>query len=131
MSIAVADALMGVFGLRRTGVAIELPIKTVAGLNAREHWRTRAARVKRERTAACLGVRSLQHRPALPVVVTLIRLSAGTLDDDNLQGAAKAIRDGVADAYGIADNDQRIQWRYSQERCARGSFGVRIYVEGA
>lgn len=110
---------------------ITLPIKTVAGLNAREHWRKRSARVKGERTAACMGVKSLRGRPLLPVVVTIVRLSAGTLDDDNLQGAAKAIRDGVADAYGIADNDPRIRWHYGQERCPRGQYGVRIALDAA
>jgi hypothetical protein len=123
-----ADALMGIFGLERAGVAIELPIKTVAGLNAREHWRKRAARVKGERQAACMGIKSLRNRPELPVTVRLVRLSGGTLDDDNLQGAFKAIRDGVADAYGIPDNDPRIRWEYAQERCRRGIYAVRIEV---
>lgn len=110
-------------------VVVELPIKTVAGLNAREHWRKRATRVRFERDASRIRVKTSADRPDLPVVVTLVRLSAGMLDDDNLQGAMKAIRDGVADAYGVPDNDPRIQWRYAQERCKRGEFGVRIEVE--
>jgi hypothetical protein len=121
-----ADAFMGIFGLSRAGAAIDLPIKTVAGLNAREHWRKRAARVKSERQAACISVKSLRERPELPVTVRLVRLSSGTLDGDNLQGAFKAIRDGVADAYGIPDNDPRIRWEYDQERCKRGCYAVRI-----
>lgn len=111
-------------------VVVELPIKTVGGLNAREHWRKRAKRVRAERIAANFGIRS-PKMPSLPVVVTMTRLSAGKLDDDNLQGACKAVRDGIADAYGIPDNDPRITWRYNQERCERGKFGVRIEVEGA
>lgn len=104
---------------------VELPIKTGSGLNMREHWRKRAKRVKAERTVAM--VRTISSRiPPLPVVVILTRLSAGTLDDDNLQGAFKAIRDGVADAYGVADNDPRMTWRYDQAKCKRGEFGVRI-----
>jgi hypothetical protein len=103
---------------------IELPIRTVAGLNAREHWRKRAKRVKAERITANFGIRGKQ--PPLPVVVILTRLSSGTLDDDNLQGAFKAIRDGVADAYGVADNDPRMTWRYAQAKCKRGEFGVTI-----
>lgn len=111
-------------------VVVKLPIKTVAGLNAREHWRKRAKRVRAERLAANFGIRS-PKMPSLPIAVTLIRLSAGKLDDDNLQGAFKAIRDGVADAYGVPDNDPRIQWQYAQERCKRGEFGVRIEVVAA
>lgn len=112
-------------------IAIELPIKTVAGLNAREHFRVRAKRVRNERGTAHLSVKHKRGKPELPVVVTMVRLSAGSLDDDNLQGAFKAIRDGVADAYGVPDNDPLIAWRYSQERCKRGEFGVRIEVEAA
>lgn len=109
---------------------ILLPIKTVAGLNAREHWRKRSERVRRERMCAKLLVKHAE-RPELPVRVTMTRLSAGTLDDDNLQGACKAIRDGIADAYGVADNDPRIRWEYDQERCKRGEFGVLVELEPA
>lgn len=106
-----------------------LPIKTVAGLNAREHWQARMRRVKRERNTACLVVRSKLGRDPRPCAVTLTRLSFGTLDDDNLQGAAKAIRDGVADAIGVPDNDPAIRWQYAQERCKRGEFGMRVRIE--
>lgn len=112
-------------------VVVDLPIKTVAGLNAREHYLARSRRVRKERGAAHLTVKHKQGKPDLPVIVTMIRLSAGKLDDDNLLGACKGIRDGIADAYGIADNDPRITWRYDQERCARGKFGVRIEVVAA
>jgi hypothetical protein len=108
---------------------IELPIKTVAGLNAREHWRTRHRRVRAERLFAFHGIRQLGLKVIpVPVVVVMTRLSPRTLDSDNLQGALKAIRDGVADALGMADNDPRIEWRYAQEKCGRGDFGVRIEV---
>jgi len=112
-------------------IIVELPIKTVAGLNAREHFLARSRRVRGERAAAHMTVKHARGRPELPVVVTMVRLSAGSLDDDNLQGAFKAIRDGVSDAYGIPDNDPRISWRYTQERCKRGQFGVRIEVAAA
>lgn len=103
---------------------IVLPLKTVGGLNAREHWRKRATRVKRERDTA----RLLAPSHPLPCVVTMTRLSPGTLDDDNLQGACKAVRDGIADKLGIDDRDPRVEWRYAQERCKRGEYGVRITI---
>jgi len=106
---------------------IELPIKTVAGLNAREHFRGRARRVKAERTAAYLSVKCAE-RP-FPCVVTMTRISAGVLDSDNCVGAFKSLRDGIADAYGLADNDPGFTWNYAQEKCARGKFGVRIEIE--
>jgi hypothetical protein len=110
-------------------IDVLLPIKTVAGLNAREHWRDRRRRVKAERDTACLVVRSKLGRDPRPCTVTMVRLSAGALDDDNLQGAAKAIRDGIADAIGVQDNDPAIRWQYAQERCKRGEFGMRIRIE--
>lgn len=112
-------------------VVVELPIKTVAGLNAREHWRKRANRVRLERHSARMSLANAAFRQHLPAMVTLVRISSGKLDDDNLQGAFKAIRDGVADAYGVPDNDPRIAWKYAQERCERGRYGVRIIVESA
>lgn len=108
-------------------IEVLIPIKTVGGLNAREHWRQRSARVKKERTTAAITT----PRFPLPCVVTMTRLSSGTLDDDNLQGACKAIRDGIADKLGIDDRDPRVEWRYGQEKCKRGDFGVRVTLEEA
>lgn len=110
---------------------IEIPIKTVAGLNAREFWAVRAARVKKERRAGKLMGRALVAAVGLPVVLTMTRLSAGTLDDDNLLGACKGIRDGLADAYGVDDADPRIKFRYAQAKCPRGQYGVRVKAETA
>lgn len=120
-------------------IDLVLPIKTVAGLNAREHWRARSRRVKNERMVALHETRwaleqwakdrSKLGRDPRPCTVTLIRMSSGTLDDDNLQGAAKAIRDGIADAIGVPDNDPLIRWQYAQERCNRGEYGMRVRIE--
>jgi hypothetical protein len=109
----------------------EIPLKTVAGLNAREHWRTRAARVKKERNTAKICARVLMLRVPLPATITMTRLSAGELDDDNLQGAFKAVRDGIADAYGVADNDPRIKFRYAQAKCPRGQYGIHVKADPA
>jgi hypothetical protein len=46
-------------------------------------------------------------------------------DDDNLLGAFKAIRDGVADQLGVDDRDPRIVWHYAQRRA---SFAVIVVV---
>ena len=85
---------------------ILIPIRT-RGSNAREHWQARHRRVKGERlhtATALLG----QQRPAIPCVVTLTRLSSGTLDEgDNLPAALKGVRDQIAawlasDPYALA-----------------------------
>lgn len=104
--------------------SVLLPLRTKGPNNGHEHWRTVHRRRKRERAQAAL----VAPAAALPCVVVLTRLSAGTLDDDNLRGALKAVRDGVADKLGVADNDPRVEWRYGQARCKRGEFGVAIEV---
>lgn len=117
-----------------TKLIVELPLKLGAGLNNRGHWRVAARRAKHEREVAGMLVGNAAQAwiggtsfPAL--IVTMMRLSAGTLDDDNLQGACKHVRDGIADAFGVPDNDPRIVWRYAQERCKRGQYGVRVEIE--
>jgi hypothetical protein len=113
-------------------IVIELPLKTVAGLNARESWQKRAARVRNERAVAKLFTASYLRKHFGDIraswIVTMTRLSPGTLDSDNLVGSQKHVRDGIADALGLPDNDPRIEWRYAQERCKRGSYGVRIEI---
>lgn len=106
-----------------TTAAYLIPIKTVSGLNAREHYRVRAKRVKAEREATALIVKPFPT----PCIVRLVRLSPATVDDDNLPGACKAIRDEIAKLCGCGDSPRDpIQWVYAQEKCKRGTFGVRV-----
>jgi hypothetical protein len=89
---------------------IWLPVETVSEANRRDHWAVRAKRAKAHRTAAYLAVPA--H--SLPAVVTLTRVGPRRLDDDNLRGALKAVRDGVADRLGVDDADARVRWEYRQ-----------------
>jgi len=59
-----------------------------------------------------------------PLRITLIRLAPRSMDDDNLQGALKYIRDGVAEFMGVDDNSSRIDWEYGQQKSDR--MGVRV-----
>ncbi|GLQ96452.1 hypothetical protein [Dyella mobilis] len=111
-------------------ITLELPIRTGAGLNDRLHWAARAAKVKLQRQQVGLVVKSKRPLP-FPAVITLTRLSPGTLDDDNLLGALKAIRDGVADAFQLPDNHCGLTWCYGQEKYKRGAYAVRIEIEEA
>ena len=100
-----------------------LPIKTVTGLNAREHFRVRAKRVRAERAAVALIVKPFWT----PCIVRMVRLSSSLCDDDNLQGAMKAVRDEIAKINGVDDGPAGpITWVYAQEKCKRGTFGVRV-----
>ena len=47
--------------------------------------------------------------------VTLIAVRQKRLDDDNLAGGFKALRDAIADSLGIDDGDERIEWIYRQQ----------------
>lgn len=90
--------------------SVWLPVQTVSEANGRDHWSVKAKRTRKHRTAA----RLLTPKADLPAAVRLTRLSSGRLDDDNLRGALKAVRDGIADAFGVADNDPRLTWEYAQ-----------------
>lgn len=60
------------------------------------------------------------------VLVTLTRHAERPLDDDNLRDAFKSIRDGVADAFGIRDDDKRIRFAYAQAKGSPSKINVRI-----
>jgi hypothetical protein len=62
-------------------------------------------------------------------VIRLTRVTAPRgkiLDDDNLRGCLKAVRDGVADWLGINDNDPRVSWHYAQRNGT--AWGVEVEV---
>lgn len=105
-------------------MTVLLPLRTKSPNGSHGHWAATSARRKRERATARLMCPKL----ALPCVVKLTRLSAGTLDFDNLVSSMKHVRDGCADALGVADNDPRIDFQYGQIRGKRGEFGVWVEV---
>lgn len=106
---------------------IFVPLRTAPGLNAREHFRVRASRFKRERKVTAWALQGLRpERPRIPCTVHLVRSSPGTrpADDDNLAGALKAVRDEVAAWLGVDDgNRAAVRFTYGQKR---GPWGVEI-----
>jgi len=103
---------------------VHLPITTVSESNRRDHWRVKAKRAKAQRQMAAM----LVPRCCLPCVVTLTRISPRMLDDDNLRGALKHVRDGVADRLGIDDRDPRVEWRYAQRKGKQKAVEVELGV---
>ena len=94
-------------------------IRTVSAANAREHWAVKAKRNKTERTAIrayfATCPPSLRSTDA-QLVVSLCRFGKRLLDDDNLAGSFKAIRDEVAASLGRDDGPKAgIRWVYSQQ----------------
>jgi len=113
-------------------LAAKLPVHIASTLNARMHWRELAAKAKQQRETTRLILRSATpFDPArLPVIVTLTRFAPRDLDDDNLAGGFKSVRDGVADWLGIDDRDPRVQWRYRQKRSTQPrTYSALVEVE--
>jgi hypothetical protein len=119
-------------------VTVEIPMALPSASNLREHWGAKRRRVKSQRVTTGLMLRANRVADAIqtehvgewaiarPLVVTLTRIGPRSLDDDNLRGAFKAVRDEVAAYFGVDDSDPRIKWRYAQ---AKGRAAVRIAFE--
>ena len=103
---------------------ILVPLKTASGMNAREHWRARTSRVKKEREAVAWMLRTTT-RPSIPCSVLLTRCAPSSgLDDDNLVSSLKSVRDEVAAWLGVNDRDRMtVRYQYAQ---TRAPWGVRI-----
>ena len=104
-------------------------LRTVPGMNVREHYMARFRRVRDEKERVAWELKRLREKPPLPCVVTLTRLAPSSgLDDDNLVGAMKAIRDSVADWLGVDDKDSAtVRYEYAQQR---GPWAVGIGFSG-
>lgn len=96
-----------------------LPIKVISEANCRDHWAKKMKRVRMHRKTA----HALCPAFEVPCIVTLTRIGKRTLDSDNLAGAFKACRDGIADKLKVDDGSPLIEWRYAQEK---GDYGVRV-----
>jgi len=110
-------------------ISLTIPgLRLVSEANAHEHWRHRAKRAEAQRAATLLLARTAlaRGRPQLPLVVTITRLGPGKLDSDNLTGSAKHVRDGVAQALGIDDGDDRVTWVVGWRK-AKG-YGVEVTI---
>lgn len=103
---------------------LALPMKLPSTANLREHWATKARRMKAQRNAVALAM--LAEKRALldlharlargeDLRCVLMRCSPRKLDDDNLASAFKAIRDEVAKQLGVDDGGDRVEWVYRQD----------------
>ena len=116
-------------------ITLIIQCKTPSEANLSEHRRTRYKRHKKQKKATWLAW-IIQGGPDIypPCQVTLTRCSPRKLDDDNLRGALKAIRDSIADlirpglAPGRADETDQIQWSYAQEKSPPKQSFVRAEI---
>jgi hypothetical protein len=115
---------------------IEFPLRLASPLNARVHWTARAKRAQNERAIARTA---LAHRWTheghrapwpTPTMCALTRIAPRFLDDDNLAGAFKAIRDEVASFFGVDDGPKGpIVWCYGQRHGAKKQYGIEITLQ--
>lgn len=61
----------------------------------------------------------------------MTRVGPKMLDSDNLEGALKAVRDGIADGLGLSDDADGgvIEWRRSEQEKSKTHKGVSIEIE--
>jgi hypothetical protein len=125
---------------------LEVPLRTVSALNERRHWSKRAARVAMERRTVWLAIYK-RFPPAMDLLplqrlraavgagpwrVVMRRRSPGNtiLDDDNLAGALKGVRDELAEWLGVDDGDvARVTW--AREQLPKGPWAVQVEIETA
>jgi hypothetical protein len=119
-------------------IDLSLPIRTRNPLNGQTGNSRRAAAIRTKQRAHVRGIVRLAVSAALrssglrlPCSVRLTRVSAGKLDPwDGLPAALKAVVDGVSDAFGVRDDDPRLQWEKPEQRqCNRGTYGVDVRIE--
>ena len=96
--------------------------RLVSEANAHTHWRYRQKRAKAQRAAFSWawafanGPRGTRECPLIPKSVTITRRAPRRLDSDNLAGAAKHVRDQVAEELGFDDRNPAVEWIYKQEK---------------
>jgi len=106
---------------------VSIPMRTGNGLNDRGHWRTVAKKVKAQRLAVGWSLLQLTKPKDFPLTVVLRRVAPSSgMDDDNLPGALKAVRDAVAAWLGVDDRLRNVvRYVYDQRR---GPWAVEIEV---
>lgn len=124
-----------------TELKFEIPVRTISEANGRECWQAKSSRAKKQRELAkritsqmLCGVgqtKALIVGAILggkvcwsykKIIVTLTRKGTRPLDSDNLAGSQKAVRDGIAEAFGIDDGKPIWEWRYEQAKVKRENY---------
>lgn len=116
-----------------TTYSFTVPVRTVSEMNnaGRGHWILRHKRFSAQKDAVtkCCDAYLFRDAIKLPCVVRLTRISAGTLDDDGLRSALKAVRDAIAKWLGVDDGKtELVRYQYDQEPGKRKEYGVRVTV---
>lgn len=106
-------------------------MRTPSMSNARLHHAVRAKAVAAQRGTVAWHLAALGRLtvPGGDLSVLLRRVSPRPLDDDNLRGALKAVRDELAVWLGLPDDrDPRVSWLYDQRRGGVKEHAVEVVV---
>lgn len=95
-------------------ISFEVPVKTASTSNLREHWATKHKRTDAQKAAT--RRRCPQWTAAPMLYVRLTRVAPRALDDDNLRGALKSVRDAIASWLRVDDRSPLVGWLYEQQR---------------
>lgn len=102
----------------------DVPVKTESTSNLREHPMSRHRRTSAQKAATRRRCPEWTAGPL--VLVRLTRVSPRRLDDDNLRGALKSVRDGVAQWLRVDDASPLVRWEYQQEKGAAPTVRVEV-----
>src|SRR5690242_6717148 len=105
--------------------AFEVPIKTRSTSNLREHPMARYRRTDSQKAATRRRCPEWTAGPLL--VVRLTRVAPRKLDDDNVRGALKSVRDAVASSLRVDDASPLVRWEYTQEKGSTPLVRVEVW----
>ena len=77
-------------------VDIAVPVPSLANTTSRMPWRQHASLKSKQQNEVRRQLDRLAIKPTLPCRIQLVRVAWRMLDDDNLAGALKYVRDAVA-----------------------------------
>ena len=113
-------------------LVVNMPFRTVSEPNKREHWAKKHIGRGDLRPSVRMAMTAHANAKGLkvstPCTVRLTRIAPGTLDDDNLRAALKAVRDGVADWLETDDSATGgVAWLYAPQEMS-ANYGIRVEV---
>lgn len=112
------------------GPGIFIPMRTYSEANMRSHFYEKSNRTKTQRGNVYCAMYIKKPMKTLPATVRLTRYGVNLLDDDNIRGALKAVRDEIAHYFGVDDSPTSpLKFEYAQQR--EKHYGIRIEIRGS
>lgn len=109
-----------------------IKVKTISESNTFDHWTKKHKRKQNQKILTWDAFKPHLNKVTLPCTVHMTRISPRTMDDDNLRGCLKTIRDSIASmifpdkAPGRADDNPLITWKYHQQKGSPQQVRIRI-----